>query len=120
MTAVPSRTMQDYILAAKRRSQTRLAQLEQRRAAGMTTARQAANVLRQKFGAERVVLFGSVLGDGFHETSDLDLAVWGLPESLYFKAIAQIDGLDGFTIDLVEAQHALPHIAEAIQQGIEL
>ncbi len=120
MTAVPSKQMQDYILTARRRSQNRLARLDQRRAAGLETARKVANVLRQNFGAERVVLFGSVLGDGFHATSDLDLAVWGLPESLYFKAIAQVDGLDGFTIDLVEAQFALPHITAAIQQGIEL
>lgn len=120
MTTIPPHQMQDYIVTARQRSQNRLARLDQRRAAGIATARKAANVLRQQFGAKRVVLFGSVLGDGFHETSDLDLAVWGLPESLYFKAIAQVDGLDGFTIDLVEAQHAFSHIVDAIQQGIEL
>ena len=120
MTAIPPGKMQDHILTAKRRSQSCLERMTLRRSWGIEEARKAATLLKHTFGAERVVLVGSVLGEDFHEASDLDLAVWGLPESLYFKAIAQLDGLDGFTIDLVEAQHALPHIAEAIQQGIEL
>lgn len=112
--------MQGYISTAKQRSQNRLETLSQRRSQGMEVARKAAALLKQTFGAERVVLFGSVLGEDFHESSDLDLAVWGLPEALYFKAVAQLEGLDGFAIDLVEAQHALPHIADAIKDGIEL
>ena len=120
MAAIPPSKMQGYILTAKRRSQNRLEKLEQRRSQGMEVARKAAHLLKRDFGAERVVLFGSALGKGFNESSDLDLAVWGLPDSLYFKAIAQLDGLDGFAIDLVEAQHAPPYIVEAIQQGLEL
>jgi predicted nucleotidyltransferase len=112
--------MQEYILTAQRRSQSRLEQIALWRSRGIEVAKKAANLLKQEFGAERVVLFGSVLGEGFHESSDLDLAVWGLPESLYFKAVARLEGLDGFVIDLVEVQHAFPHIADAIQQGIEL
>ncbi|WP_068818824.1 nucleotidyltransferase family protein [Phormidesmis priestleyi] len=112
--------MQGYISIAQRRSQSRLEQLVQRRAQGMEVSRKAANLLKQEFGVGRVVLFGSVLGEDFHESSDLDPAVWGLPESLYFKAIARLEGLDGFAIDLVEAQHALPHIADAIKNGIDL
>ena len=118
--AISANRMQEYILAAQRRKQSRLEKLSQRRSQGMEVAHKAAKLLKQEFGAERVVLFGSVLGEGFHEASDLDLAVWGLPESLYFKAIAQLEGLDGFAIDLVEAQNALPHIADAIEDGIEL
>ena len=120
MTAIPLSKMQSYILTAKRREQSRMEKLAQHRAQGMEVAQKAANQLKQEFGAERVVLFGSVLGKGFHEASDLDLAVWGLPESLYLKAIARLDGLDGFAIDLVEAQHAPPHIADAIRDGMEL
>lgn len=120
MTAIPPNKMQDYILTARRRSQSRLEKIGKRRSQGMEVARKAATLLKQTFGAKRVVLFGSVLSEDFHESSDLDLAVWGLPEALYFKAIAQLEGLDGFAIDLVEAQHALPHIADAIKQGIEL
>jgi uncharacterized protein len=120
MTVIPPSKMQAYILTAKRREQSRLEKLTQHRVQGLVVAQKAANQLKQEFGAERVVLFGSVLGAGFHETSDLDLAVWGLPESLYLKAIARLDGLDGFAIDLVEAQHAPPHIADAIRAGMEL
>ena len=112
--------MQEYISTARQREQRRLEQLVQRRSQGKAAAQKAATLLKQEFGVVRVVLFGSVLGREFHESSDLDLAVWGLPESLYFKAIARLEGLDGFVIDLVEAQHALPHIADAIKEGIEL
>jgi predicted nucleotidyltransferase len=84
---------------------------------GIKAAQKAANLLKQELGAKRVVRFGSVLRAGFHKSSDLDLAVWGLPESCYFNAIAR---LDGFTIDLVEIQSALPHIVDAIADGMEL
>jgi uncharacterized protein len=120
MAAIPPSEMQDYILMAKRRSQSRLEQIALRRSWGMEVAKKAANLLKQEFRAERVVLFGSILGEGFHESSDLDLAVWGLPESLYFRAVARLEGLDGFIIDLVEVQHAFPHIVDAIKEGIEL
>lgn len=52
--------------------------------------------------------------------SDLDLAVWGLPEKDLFRAGAAIEHGHDFSIDLVEVQHVKPHILKAIEQGMEL
>ena len=56
-----------------------------------------------------------------HERSDIDLAVWGLPTDDYFRALAELLDIDPeFEVDLVEIQHAKPHIEQAIQSGVEL
>jgi predicted nucleotidyltransferase len=52
--------------------------------------------------------------------SDIDLAVWGLPEKDYFKAVAELDDGYDFEVDLVEVQNARPYILDAIDRGVEL
>jgi predicted nucleotidyltransferase len=117
---VPSEQMQQYILTAKSRQKKRLADLEQRRLHGFEIAKTAAQILKTEFSASRVVVFGSLLSESFHETSDLDLAVWSLPEKSYFKAVARLLSLSDFEVDLVEVQYASPEILDAIAQGTEL
>ena len=80
----------------------------------------AAQILKTEFAASRVVVFGSLLGESFHETSDLDLAVWGLPEKSYFKAVSRLVALSAFAVDLVEVQYAKPELLAAIAQGLKL
>jgi uncharacterized protein len=94
--------------------------LHQRRKQGLEIAKTAAEILKNEFAAARVVVFGSLLREDFHETSDIDLAVWGLPEKLYFKAVGRLLSLSAFDFDLVEIQFASPEILAAIAQGKEL
>ncbi|NJL89046.1 MAG: hypothetical protein HC916_03975 [Coleofasciculaceae cyanobacterium SM2_1_6] len=70
-----------YCLTATQREEARLQKLQRRRSQGMIVAQQAAQVLKQ-WGAARVVLFGSILTECFHEASELALAVQDLPEHL--------------------------------------
>lgn len=112
--------MYGYILAARKREQARQESLRQIQSRGIETAKQAARILRQKFSATRVVLFGSMLQPKIHENSDIDLAVWNLSKSDYFQAVAKLQGLSEFVIDLIEAENASDYIVEAIAQGIEL
>ena len=109
------------VLAAREQRPQMLAQMKQRQQQGLEVARKAASILKQEFGAERVVLFGSMLD---HERmwwgSDIDLAVWGLRSEDFFKAGAAIERCHNFSIDLVEIQSAKPHILNAIEQGQEL
>jgi uncharacterized protein len=112
--------MQRYICTARTRQQQRLTALHQRRLYGFEVANRAAQLLKTEFQAIRVVLFGSLLGEHFHETSDIDLAVWGLPERSYFKAVARLLSLSDFEFDLVEAQYASSEIVAAIAQGQDL
>ena len=109
------------VLAAQEQVPQMLAQMKQRQQQGLEIARKAASILKQEFGVHRVVLFGSLLNwERMTWHSDIDLAVWGLAEKDYFKAGAAIERGHGFPIDLVEVQHALPHILKAIEQGTEL
>lgn len=89
---------------------------------GRVLAQQAAQRLKQRWGASRVVLFGSLLHpEKVHSRSDIDLAVWGLPEADYLKALAELLELDpDFSIDLVEAKDANSRLQAAIQTGVEL
>lgn len=119
MQNVSLESMQRYLNTAQARKQQRLAKLHQRREQGLELAKTAAQILKSEFAASRVVLFGSLLSDRFHETSDLDLAVWNLPEASYFKAVSRLLALSAFAVDLVEVQYAPPEMLEAIAQGIE-
>lgn len=109
------------VLAAQKQHPQRLAQMKERQQQGLEVARQCAQILKQQFGVQRVVLFGSMLDpERMWWGSDIDLAVWGLPEKDFFKAGAAIEHGHNFPIDLVEIQHARPHILSAIEHGLEL
>jgi uncharacterized protein len=116
--------MQSYILTARAKEQANNKALEHRRSQAMVVAQDAAELLRSEFGATRIVLFGSVLSDpgdrSFHLDSDIDLAVWGIGDLLYFKAVGKLQGLSEFAIDLVEPEDAPAYVLEAIAKGLEL
>ncbi|MEW5869337.1 MAG: nucleotide disphospho-sugar-binding domain-containing protein [Chloroflexota bacterium] len=82
----------------------------------LTMTKLAASLLKGEFGAARVAVFGSLVQSGlFHPRSDIDLAVWGLDERLYFRAVGVLHSLDvDFEIDLVIFDEARPVIQEAI------
>jgi predicted nucleotidyltransferase len=43
----------------------------------------------QRFGAERVILYGSLARGDAREDSDLDICVEGLPDENYFSALGE-------------------------------
>ena len=51
-------------------------------------------------------LFGSLARGDATETSDVDLAVEGLPPSAYFDALAELMHLLGVRVDLVRLEEA--------------
>jgi predicted nucleotidyltransferase len=110
------------VLATRANHEQFLLEMRQRQKEGLEVAKKCANFLKQKYGVTKVVLFGSLLN---HEQmtyhSDIDLAVWGLPEKDYFKAVGFLLEISGnFSIDLVEVQNARECILSAINQGLEL
>ena len=107
MTLPPADKMQVYIETARNQQQQRRLMLCQKRERGLALAQQAAQILKETFGVSRVVVFGSLLNENtFHESSDLDLAVWDLPSEMYLKAVARLMQLPEFSIDLVQAELA--------------
>lgn len=124
MTPLDDKTKEQIVarvMKARAERPQRLAEMRQRQQQGLAVARECARLLKEEFGAQRVVLFGSMLDpERMWWGSDIDLAVWGLPEKDFFKAGAAIERGHDFCVDLVEVQHALPHIFQAIEQGLEL
>jgi predicted nucleotidyltransferase len=58
---------------------------EQNREQVLEAAEAYMRLLRERFGARRVVLFGSLAGQGpWHARSDVDLAVEGLTPTVFF------------------------------------
>ena len=112
-----------YVAGLVRRERARRRRMRQRAAQALEAARAAADLIRQRYGATRVCLFGSVLyPERFHERSDVDLAVEGLAPQSYLSAWALVNGPGGeFEIDLVTPDMCRPAIwKSAEQEGIEL
>jgi predicted nucleotidyltransferase len=53
-------------------------------------------------GASQVFVFGSAVKGQLRPNSDIDMAVSGLPPSVYFSAISQASDLVGRPVDLVD------------------
>lgn len=107
-----------YRTAARGRLQARRQGLACRREQARLVARQAAKMLREEFGAHRVMMFGSLARRrGFHMRSDLDLAVWGLDERLYYRAVSRLLDLDpAIQVDLVMGEAAPPALLTVIKE----
>jgi predicted nucleotidyltransferase len=68
-------------------------------------------------GAREAYVFGSVLGERFRDHSDIDLAVFGLPEEYIYKIEGKIEELlEGAPFDLIYLEEAPPHIARRIRE----
>jgi len=86
-------------------------------------AHAAARLLRQKFGATRVVVFGSLVHRAwFTPWSDIDLAAWGIPPDTFYQAVAVVTGISPeFEVDLIAPEDCRPALCQIIEQeGIDL
>jgi len=107
------------VMVARAERPKHLAEMQQRQQKGLAVAYKCARILKEQFGAERVVLFGSLLDpERMWWGSDIDLAVWGLPEKDFLKAGAAIEHGHDFAVDLVEAQHAKAHFGRGLSKEL--
>ena len=89
----------------------------------LSAARKAAVVLKKKFGAKRVVLFGSLSQDAWcTPRSDIDICADGIPFEQFFRAEAEIEAIASeFKIDLLDFKECSPELLKRIEkEGIEL
>ncbi len=89
----------------------------------LSRVRQAAATLKSRFGARRVILFGSLARERvFHGDSDVDLAVEGLRGEVYLTAWGVVEAaIDDRSVDLVELETASESLRSCIlRSGIEL
>jgi predicted nucleotidyltransferase len=81
--------------------------------------RSAASTLKKRFGAKRVILFGSLAHEAWYATdSDVDLAVEGLPNDAYWQAWRTIEEIiRDRPVDLVEVETARESLRNAIERS---
>lgn len=123
MTEVTPEQMAIYREGARWRQLREQQEPTKRRERALALAHRAAALLQGDFGAERVILFGSLAREGVFDTrSDVDLAVWGLDGRKYLRALSRLMDLDPMIeIDLVIAEDASPTFLAPIEQkGIPL
>lgn len=98
-------------------------QLTKRYEEAWNIAKEAAAVLKHDFRASKVAVFGSLTDlSAFTRWSDVDLAVWGVPENRFYAAVGAVTGLTSkFKIDLVDATCARDSLKKSIEfEGIEI
>lgn len=58
----------------------------------MKIAKAIGKGLTDKFQADKVILFGSLAKNKMTKNSDIDIAVWGIPDKIFYKAAAFATG----------------------------
>lgn len=109
----------DTAVAAVRRHMTGQARLREARAAAhraclLAKVPELAAILRDRYGARRVLLFGSLAWGEPDELADLDLAVEGLAAADYFEALGELLWISPAPVDLVRLEDAAPGLAARI------
>ncbi len=94
-----------------------------RRNRALQVAREAATILKKRFGATRVLVFGSLAHRvWFTPRSDVDLCVDGISVEAFFRAEAAVEAMaSGFKVDLVDSKECPPELLKQIEEeGVEL
>jgi predicted nucleotidyltransferase len=95
--------------------------IERRRLSGLRQARRTAEGLRHLWpGIGRIWLFGSLLTPGFHEDSDLDLLLEGLPAEALIEATAVAERSGPLTPDLKRSEDLDPELRQRLLRGARL
>ena len=111
MGVVRGKTMKVDLDKYVRGWRERLKKEEKRRLEQAKKARivalQCSRLLVEKYKVKRVYLFGSLVEGYFRLSSDIDLAVEGLPPDLYFRALSELwDKSKGYKVDLIPLEEA--------------
>ncbi|KPL87354.1 hypothetical protein SE16_11400 [Ardenticatena maritima] len=117
--------MARYRETHRKRREARARALAARREQAWAEARKAARLLKEEFGAQRVVLFGSLVREGgrfFDERSDIDLAVWGMGWRDLLRAWSRLNASPfTFAFDVMLIEDARPSLRERIEhEGVNL
>jgi len=114
----------DYAAGWRRRLSADKARRNRRAQEALSAAQKCAQVLYGDYGVRKVYLFGSLNEpERFHDGSDIDLVVDGLPPRLYFKAVAELWRLlpPGMELDLIPFEDADSALRErVVEEGVTL
>ena len=114
----------EYVEGARRRMREVSVSGRDRLAEGklLDALREAAVALKERFGASRVILFGSLARGRWQASlSDLDVAVEGLKGDYWAAWGVLEDAVGDRRVDLVETEAASPSLRAAIEEeGVAL
>lgn|SRR2546425_1224771 len=102
---------------------TFLNQNVERRNQAEIAAKKCERVLKEKFGARKVYVFGSLVGQSpWHSRSDIDLAVEGLAPGQYISALTELYELlpPGLDLDLISLETAPPELVARAKQEAKM
>lgn len=94
-----------------------------RREQAQAAAEACIRLLKERFGARQVYLFGSLAGQSpWHSRSDIDLAVEGLAPEQYISALSTLWELlpEGLELDLITLEDAPPELVARIKGGMNM
>lgn len=122
MGSITPADMERYRRTARRRKEAYEQWRRRRVEHGWAVARKAASLLRERFRADKVVVFGSLLRpESFDERSDVDLAAQGITDTDFLRAVAAVTGLDReITVDLIQLEQASPSLCKQVEEGVEI
>jgi uncharacterized protein len=87
-------------------------------------AKSVAKTLKEKYQAEEIILFGSLIWrpDFLWRGTDIDLMVKGLQSERYFEVLADVSEISHpFHVDLIPFEKAWPSIKKrALKEGLRL
>lgn len=90
---------------------------EARRQEALALVAKCTKLLQSRYGAKRVIPFGSALGEGiWHERSDLDLAVEGVSAEALWQAEKELEAIipSWLKVDLVSLDQVYPEVRDRI------
>lgn len=122
MGTVPSRShdrsgrYDSYVEAWRRRFAEQRAAGEEHRVRALEMAQCAADLLVERFGVHRVVLFGSLAWRRAGPASDIDLAVEGLAPERFFRADAELAREIPIPVDLKLLAECPPMLRRRIEE----
>jgi len=96
---------------------------QDRKAIAREAAQRCIKLLKEKFGVKNAFVFGSLRGDGpWHEGSDIDIGVEGLPRGRYMEALVELYELlpEGMDLDLVPLEHATPEMVAMVKGEVKM
>jgi uncharacterized protein len=113
---LPDIVFTSYKETIRRREEQAAKELTLRYNKAWEVVRMAESLLKDGFGATRVMVFGSLVhGYWFSPTSDIDLAAWGISDDDYFLVVARLQDISPeFKIDLVMMENCKPELSQVI------
>jgi len=121
--AIAPEKLKAYKKSARARLDQKQRPLTLRREESWSKARQAARVLKEQFGATKVVAFGSLVrSTGFNERSDIDLVAYNIAPAAFWRAWCALDRLESqCEFDLIAGESLSGNLLKEInKEGVEL